>query len=167
VRVTDSKSGEDITAKVLTQIMLDLDPAKLQAMPVALLHELIRSNEEVFREFIDTYFHKSFEMFMASQRQFQSQMRRVMGLGGAAQEVPASPSPWAKMMAGPFWSGMWPAGGMADQHVRPADSESSSPNGKSGEGGEASLRSEVETLRQELEALRSAMGRPPEAEKAD
>ncbi len=41
VRVTDSKTGQDITAKVLAQIILELDSPKLGIFPVPLLHRLI------------------------------------------------------------------------------------------------------------------------------
>ena len=40
IEVTDSKTGQDITAKVLAQIIIDLDPPKLGVFPVALLHKL-------------------------------------------------------------------------------------------------------------------------------
>ena len=45
VRVTDSKSGDDLTAKVLTQIILEHDTPKLGMFPIGLLHQVIRTSE--------------------------------------------------------------------------------------------------------------------------
>src|ERR1041385_447641 len=63
VRITDSKTGEDITAKVLAQILLELDPLKLEVFPAVLLHRLIRANEQIVREFIDKYFTRALTSF--------------------------------------------------------------------------------------------------------
>ena len=109
LRVTDSKTGEDITPKVLAQIILDLDSAKLDVFPVALLHRLIRSNEEITKQFVDKYFHSAFEAFLHSQKNFEAQMRRFMGLGQSAEA-----GGWFGSGNSPFFPG-WPAHEPADQ----------------------------------------------------
>lgn len=43
VQVTDSRSGADITNIVLLQIIIERDPAKLQSLPNALLHKVMRA----------------------------------------------------------------------------------------------------------------------------
>lgn len=43
VQVTDSRSGADITNVVLLQIIIERDPAKLQALPSALVHRAMRT----------------------------------------------------------------------------------------------------------------------------
>ena len=53
VHVTDSKTGDDLTAKVLAQIILEHDPPKLGIFPVELLHQLIRTNEPIVRDFVE------------------------------------------------------------------------------------------------------------------
>src|SRR5689334_3196415 len=50
IQVTDSSSGQDITAKVLAQIIVELDPPKLGVFPIPMLHRLLRSNEQFVRE---------------------------------------------------------------------------------------------------------------------
>ncbi|MBL9150242.1 MAG: polyhydroxyalkanoate synthesis regulator DNA-binding domain-containing protein [Phycisphaerae bacterium] len=50
VQVTDSRSGEDITTIVLLQILIERDPAKLQAVPAELLHRAMRSDPNALRD---------------------------------------------------------------------------------------------------------------------
>lgn len=45
VRVRDSKTQEDLTRVVLTQILLERHPERLQMFPVALLHEILRADQ--------------------------------------------------------------------------------------------------------------------------
>ncbi len=45
VRVQDSKSGEDLTRQILTQILLERHPEKMELFPIALLHGLLRAND--------------------------------------------------------------------------------------------------------------------------
>ena len=45
VRVRDSKTEEDLTRVILTQILLERHPERLQMFPVALLHEILRADQ--------------------------------------------------------------------------------------------------------------------------
>ncbi len=45
VRVTDSKTGEDLTHTILTQIILEQHPERMELFPVAMLHMLIGAND--------------------------------------------------------------------------------------------------------------------------
>ena len=100
IRITESKSGEDITAKVLTQIILELDSPKLDAFPVALLHQVIRANEPLVRDFIEKYFNQAFEAFVRSQEQFEQYLRQTLGLYSGPSQAGRD---WARMMMGPFF----------------------------------------------------------------
>ena len=81
IEVTDSKTGQDITAKVLAQIIIDLDPPKLGVFPVALLHKLLRTNEQLVQDFTEKYFNQALATFLESQRTFERSLRNAMGLG--------------------------------------------------------------------------------------
>jgi polyhydroxyalkanoate synthesis repressor PhaR len=55
VVVQDSKTGEDLTRVVLTQILLERYPERMELFPVAVLHHMIRANDAVlgfFREYL-------------------------------------------------------------------------------------------------------------------
>ena len=45
VRVLDSKSGNDITRLILTQIILERHPERMKMFPVAFLHEILRADQ--------------------------------------------------------------------------------------------------------------------------
>ena len=98
VHVTDSKTGDDLTAKVLAQIILEHDPPKLGIFPVELLHQLIRTNEPIVRDFVDKYFNQALKAFLVSQRQFDLYLRQAMGL----QATLPLGTDWARLMMGPF-----------------------------------------------------------------
>lgn len=45
VEVRDSKTGEDLTRQVLTQILLERHPDKMDLLPTALLHTMLQAND--------------------------------------------------------------------------------------------------------------------------
>ena len=136
VRVVDSKTGEDITGKVLVQIILDHDPAKLGIFPGELLHKVIRSNELLVNDFVDKYFSQALRAFLDSQKQFDDYLRRVVGLTGEAQAGQALP-PQAFM---PSVAASW--------FSQQAQSGRTATDGEAAE-----LRKMVEELRRQVAAL--------------
>jgi polyhydroxyalkanoate synthesis repressor PhaR len=119
IQVTDSKTGQDITAKVLAQIILELDPPKLSVFPVALLHRLLRSNEQLVQDFTDKYFNRALSAFLDSQKNFEQYLRQAMGLPSSAPTA----ADWARMMWGPFNPSLWGGGARGPGPTEPiADS---------------------------------------------
>ncbi|MDZ4755054.1 MAG: polyhydroxyalkanoate synthesis regulator DNA-binding domain-containing protein [Phycisphaerae bacterium] len=53
VQVTDSRSGADITNSVLLQILIERDPAKIAAIPSALIHRAMRSDVSTLKQAAD------------------------------------------------------------------------------------------------------------------
>ena len=100
VRVTDAKTGDDITVRVLAQIILDMDEPKLAVFPVELLHRLIQSNETLMHDFVEKYFNQALMVFLESRKKFEEQLRSATGLG----MVPPPAMDWARMMGTPFLS---------------------------------------------------------------
>lgn len=84
IRVVDSKSEEDITPKVLAQIILEHDTPKLQIFPVELLHQLIRANEVLVRGFVESFLGQALVVFIESQRLFDQYLRLTPGASGNA-----------------------------------------------------------------------------------
>lgn len=98
VRVSDSKTGEDISARILAQLILEHDPPKLAAFPVELLHQIIRSNETLLRDFVEKYFNGALTAFLNSQREFDRYLGQTLGLYG----LPPGGRNWAEAMMRPF-----------------------------------------------------------------
>jgi polyhydroxyalkanoate synthesis repressor PhaR len=98
--VTDAKTGADITAQVLTQIILELDTPKLDSLPVPLLVRIIRMNDQLVKDFIEKYFNQALKSFLDYQQQVEEQIRRTHGLPSVFPSVSA----WTKAMLEPFAS---------------------------------------------------------------
>lgn len=58
VEIRDSQSGEDLTRAVLTRIIVDRNPEKMDLFPTPMLHFILRSNE-VMTGFLRDYFRHS------------------------------------------------------------------------------------------------------------
>ena len=147
VKVSDSKTGEDITAKVLAQLIIEHDPPKLAAFPAGLLHQIIRSNESLLRDFVEKYFSRALSAYLASQKEFDRYLEQVFGLSG----VPSMGREWTRMMMGPFVRAFVSNG---DKRAEPAPVPSEGPADT-----EADLRQTVEELKRQLAALRKEMKR--------
>src|SRR5678810_390946 len=63
IRVIAAKTSADITAQVLTQLILELDTPKLDSLPVPLLVRLIRMNDQLVKDFIEKYFNQALKSF--------------------------------------------------------------------------------------------------------
>src|SRR6516164_2031116 len=100
VHVIDARTSADITAQVLTQIILELDTPKVDSLPVPLLVRLIRVNDQLVKDFIEKYFNQALKSFLDYQRQVEEQIRRTHGLPSAFPSVSA----WTKAMLEPFAS---------------------------------------------------------------
>jgi polyhydroxyalkanoate synthesis repressor PhaR len=98
IRVIDAKTSADITAQVLTQIILELDTPKLDSLPVPLLVRLIRMNDQLVKDFIDKYFNQALKSFFDYQKQLEDQIRQTHGLPPVFPSVSA----WTKAMLEPF-----------------------------------------------------------------
>jgi polyhydroxyalkanoate synthesis repressor PhaR len=98
IRVIDAKTSADITAQVLTQIILELDTPKLDSLPVPLLVRLIRMNDQLVKDFIEKYFNQALKSFFDYQKQLEEQIRKTHGLPPVFPSVSA----WTKAMLEPF-----------------------------------------------------------------
>lgn len=142
VRVTDATTGEDITARVLTQLIMELDQSKLAAFPSELLHRIIRTNESFIGDFMQNYFSRAFEMFQNSRRQFDDHIRRSMEFAAP----PSTSVDWLRSA----WGGVDP--GSAAPSEESASAGSSSATGPD-------LQRKMEELNQEMESMRKEISR--------
>jgi polyhydroxyalkanoate synthesis repressor PhaR len=102
IKATDSKTGADITAQLLTQIILELETPKLDTFPVQMLVQMIRANERVVADFIGQYFTQAFTAYVDYQKQMEERFRQMHALpGGLAAPFAA----WSQTMMNPFAAG--------------------------------------------------------------
>src|SRR6478736_4932534 len=102
IRVIDAKTSADITAQVLTQIILEFDAPKLDSLPVPLLVRIIRMNDQLVKDFVEKYFNQALESFLSYQRRIEDQIRRSHGLPTPLPLMSA----WTKAMLEPFTSAL-------------------------------------------------------------
>src|ERR1051326_7884702 len=141
--VTDSRSGADITAQVLTQIILELETPKLDTFPVPLLLRLIRANDHLIRGFVDQYFNQALQSWLEYQKQLEQSLRQVSGLPGIYPPFAA----WSQPGFHPFQSAPRPT---AESDKAAAASPAASGPGEGGDN----MRRVVGELQEQVAALR-------------
>jgi polyhydroxyalkanoate synthesis repressor PhaR len=115
--VVDARTSTDITAQVLTQIILELDTSKIDSLPVPLLLRIIRMNDQLVKDFIEKYFNQALQSFLEYQRRVEEQIRRTHGLPSALPLVSA----WTKAVLEPFSSAL---GGRSSESAAAAQTNS-------------------------------------------
>jgi polyhydroxyalkanoate synthesis repressor PhaR len=172
IQVSDTKTGADITAKVLAQIILDLDPPKLDIFPIPLLHRLIRANEQLVNDFVERYFNQALGLFLDSQKSFEQSFRQSMGLQAMSPVMPE----WLRRM----WEPLIPQGRGTERDVSagpsatvtPSDSPTAGASFASGSKSAPSTLSHqemklvVEELRHQIAALRVQLATHPKTAKS-
>jgi polyhydroxyalkanoate synthesis repressor PhaR len=149
IQVTDTRSGKDITGKVLAQIIVELDPPKLDVFPVPLLHKLLRSSEQLVTDFVQKYFNEALDSFLDSQRNVEQVMRSAMGLPPSAPTL----ADLTKMMWSPLKNVPWTGPGTPPSSSAPPPAPSAPPPAAPAA---ADLRRVVEQLQEEVARLRRA-----------
>jgi len=140
IRVLDAKTNEEITAKVLTQILLDYEPVKLEIFSTELLTRAIRVNERLLKDFVDVYFRQAFEAFCGAQKQVDQMLRQTHRL---TTVLPAAASSAANLL--PPWMPLSPF-----LPSPPAPTRESN-----GDPASAGLQHELAALREEVSKLKA------------
>ena len=90
VKAFDAKTKEDVTAFVLTQIILEEAKNNNALLPVPLLHMIIRYGENVLHEFFENYLEQTINAYVAYKReadkQFKNWLEMGMDISGMAQQ---------------------------------------------------------------------------------
>jgi polyhydroxyalkanoate synthesis repressor PhaR len=137
VRITDSKTGADITAQILTQIILELETPKIAAIPVSLLAQLIRLNEQMISQMTGKYPLQPFAAWLEYQKQMEENFRHFQRF----QSLYSPLAPWAGMES--------PA---ASGNAAPGEGEENASA-----AGSRELRQVVERLEKEVSQLRKRL----------
>lgn len=102
VKVVDANTDEDVTAYILTQIVLEEAKSKKALMPVPLLNMLIRYGDNILDEFFDKHLHKTIEHYINQKSAFDEQFRKMLEfsteLSGVAQKTMTEMSPFKTFM---------------------------------------------------------------------
>jgi polyhydroxyalkanoate synthesis repressor PhaR len=130
VRVVDAKTGEDLTQATLTQIILESDAARL--LPVSLLTQLVRMQDDALAEFFGRYVSSALEIY----NQTRSSVQQVSPYFPFAQVPLQAADAFFRLFSG----------GSAPRPAPPAPAPEPEPA--------APPRDDVADLRRELEDLK-------------
>lgn len=152
ISVTDSKTSADITAKVLAQIILELDAGKIDMFPVALLSRLIRVNDQMAKDFLERYFGQALSMFLKYRQQFEEQLRS----GDSFGPFYSSLANWNRAMLNPFGMPFAESGGGPDAAREvPAREEDA-----------ANFKQQIDSLEKKIGALEGRLGKAGQPKRA-
>ena len=93
VVVTDAKTGEDVTAFILTQIVLEEARKKNILLPSPLLHLMIRHGDNLLGEFFDKYLEQTLKNFLQYKSAADAQFSEWLKMGADFSEKTASAMP--------------------------------------------------------------------------
>jgi len=101
VEVIDAKTREDVTAYILTQIILEEAKRKNILLPVPLLHLIIRHGETILYEFFEKHLQQILRNYLAYKSSVDEQFEKWLELGadftGQAQKAITSLTPFPSM----------------------------------------------------------------------
>ena len=81
VKVTDAKTGEDVTSAILTQIVLDEARKKKYLMPPELLYLIIQYGENVLTDFFEKYLEQTIKNYLMYRNMADDQFKKWLEYG--------------------------------------------------------------------------------------
>lgn len=101
VSVIDARTSEDVTAFILSQILVEEAKNKNILLPVPLLHLVIQHGENALREFFEKYLELTIKNYLLYKDAFDEQFKRWLDVGMdlsavARKSLPAV-TPWESM----------------------------------------------------------------------
>jgi polyhydroxyalkanoate synthesis repressor PhaR len=81
VEVIDAKTQEDVTAFILTQIIMEEAKNKNSLLPVTLLHLVIRYGQNVLSEFFEKYLELTIKNYLSYRAALDEQFRKWLDMG--------------------------------------------------------------------------------------
>jgi polyhydroxyalkanoate synthesis repressor PhaR len=104
VRVVDAKTGEDVTAFILTQIIVEEAKTRNILLPAPLLHVIIQYGDNILKEFFEKYLMKTIDNYLIYKNEMDAQFRKWLDLStdisSKAREAMDSLSPFGHPFTG-------------------------------------------------------------------
>lgn len=81
VRIQDATTGEDVTAFILTQIVLEAAKRRNSLLPESVLHLIIRYGDNALSDFFEKYFQKTLQNYLETKKAFDQQFGQWLDMG--------------------------------------------------------------------------------------
>ncbi len=105
VKVVEAGSGDDVTAYILTQILLESAKKKKFLLPVRLLHMMLRYGDNVMGDFFEQHLAQTIEAYVSRRQSFDAQFKQVLHMGSEFTEMARrSMDDLSKVSPFPFFS---------------------------------------------------------------
>ena len=91
VQVLDAKSREDVTAFILTQVVLESARGQNVLLPVPVLELVIRYGDNLLGEFFEKYFQLTLKNYLAYKSAFDQQFKTWLDLGMDVTDISKKP----------------------------------------------------------------------------
>ena len=89
IQVADARTDEDVTAFVLTQIMMEETRKNNALLPNPLLHLAIRYGDNLLVEFFENYLHQIIKLYLFQKQQFENQFAQWLEIGKGLTNQPS------------------------------------------------------------------------------
>ena len=87
VEVIDAQTEEDVTAFILTQILLEASRRQNTLLPIPLLHLIIQHGENVLEEFFENYLQQTIQNYLDYKKAVDEQFKKWLELGMDLSEM--------------------------------------------------------------------------------
>jgi polyhydroxyalkanoate synthesis regulator protein len=81
VQIQDASTGEDVTAFILTQIVLEAAKRRNSLLPVSVPHLIIRYGDNALGEFFGKYLQKTIHNYIETEKAFDQQFGQWLDMG--------------------------------------------------------------------------------------
>ncbi|WP_373501975.1 polyhydroxyalkanoate synthesis regulator DNA-binding domain-containing protein [Desulfococcus sp.] len=103
VEVIDLKTDQNVTAFILTQILMEQTKRNNKLLPESLLHLIIRSGENILSDYFETYLERNIQSYLTYKKNMEEQFKLCLELGidlsGIAERTMKQMSPFAPTAA--------------------------------------------------------------------
>jgi len=87
IRVIDTKTKEDVTAAILTQIILEEARKKKYLLPMPLLHLIIQYGENILTDFFEKYLEQSIKNYLLFRNMADDQFKKWLAYSEEAYKI--------------------------------------------------------------------------------
>jgi polyhydroxyalkanoate synthesis repressor PhaR len=87
IDVIDAKTKEDVTAFILTQIVLEEAKKKNALLPVPLLHLIIQHGDGILAEFFEKYLEEVLKSYLTYKSTVDDQFKKWLGMGADLSDM--------------------------------------------------------------------------------
>ena len=81
VEVLDAKTKEDVTAFILTQILLEEAKGKNVLLPASLLHIIIQYGDNILLDFFEKHLQQTIQSYLSYKNSFDTQFQKWLEMG--------------------------------------------------------------------------------------